>query len=1722
MAIKFLNTVAVDNDVLYVDASANKVGIGTDSPTKNLNLQWNSSNVNPQTGEGLSGGTTGTGVLLRNSNTTVGTFANLDFRANNADARIAVTNNATDTGDFHFILDNTTATPKTRLFIQGETGNVGIGTIIPQDALDIDWDTEGVATNNSGIRVRAYRPHLNLIDRSGYGPANGHNFQIKADLAKLWFNATSADNETFDLTRMVIDKDGNVGIGTDSPGYKLQVGDYNTGDGNIAMKANGTGADEGAELTFNMTVGGGNANSYIAQIVPISYDSLSPGTHNSLNFKVGVWNNNADAGVSRMTILSNGTVGIGTTSPARNLHVHASSNTDIHLTNTASGQLLTDGGTITLSGLDLLVNNREAGNLRLYTNATEKMRISSAGAIKFNAYGAGTLVTDASGNITVSSGGGAGGPYLKDTTDTFTGALTIVGDIRGSGAQLILNAGESYSYATAQTNEYVYANAENGLLVSSSPDNWSSGWAGRNTAYINRADGSSALPGNLSIPSGGQLFLDGGGNTYITQDIADRLRFFTGGAEFMRFTEDAANLISFFQPSAFSGLVTAPTPANATDDNTLATTAFVKNLIAELPAGLIYKGAWNADTNTPTLVAGGGEIKEGTTTTLTTDKLIDSSAAFTTAPAVAVNDRVRVVTPAGPEFALVSSVDSATQLTLASDIVTATGEAYIVETPAFLEEGNYYIVSDDGATDLNGITDWKVGDWVVASSTNVWQKIDNSSVLDGSGTGGKIPIWEGAGASITLGDSVITQSAAGDLDVGGGITADYFRTDLNTGEYSLITRSSAGNAPLYVQSADSSTNQPIAFFSYGDTSANAGTKVLSVAKDLSYFLNTNVGIGIAAPTSKLHINQNVTNPDLDQPNSFAVEIDSNHSGSAATTGDREQGGLFIDVDSSTTGGDTQDEHRLYGIYNTVNHSGDSDLVYALYNRVEQNTTTGTTTNVIGGYSAAISDGGSGAVLTNITGVYGSVDMQDATPVSNSYGGQFLNNTNPNRTGATTNSFGVKSEIQIGSTSAYTSLYAAHFSIDSNAAYTANNSYLLYLDYAGTSLATNTYAIYSADDVKSYHKGNFGIGTDSPDAKLHVLNTNVGVKSTFATAIIENADAQLDITSSSDGTWGSSLNLIEGNGATNTDVWSIARTTSGGGSNLRFNFGTTNRHDNDTKMIIESGGNVGIGTTSPDAKLEVSGSPVVVGNTRYELLINEDNTASAGRGGGLAFSREGTVFGGIKTLQNTSNNDNTKMYFQTRGGGTVADRMVIDELGNVGIGTPGPVEKLYVNSSSGDARIGLNAPTGSDTEIKFSNNGVVQYSIGHDDATDNFVIGTANVDTPKVSINKTGNVGIGTTPFASSLNNAALDLAPAASVWGYSNSVYLNANAYYNNGWLYKSTSSAGVLQIAGNSLTFRQAASGTANAGIAFDQPFVIAATGNVGIGETSPDGILHVNGNGTSVYSITQRDATNFMYLHSGGTQPAVGWNTGSDMRFGTATSNVGASFSTKMTIASNGNVGIGTDSSGSKLAIRATTATHQLVSINRANSDTAALYLGNDTGNDAVIATNNGELRIGKDLSGTFSEYVRIDDAGNVGIGATNPKSKLDVNSVFCVDSKEHAITNAFTTCLTVNLTSHTGCHVVITAFGDWGAHSSAAYRGEFFLQNGANQYNEPGIILRQDDNTSDGTDQIICQIVDPASTANPKDFQIQIRHTDTTSPASFDAQLTYTVQGKFNSIT
>ena len=46
--------------------------------------------------------------------------------------------------------------------------------------------------------------------------------------------------------------------------------------------------------------------------------------------------------------------------------------------------------------------------------------------------------------------------------------------------------------------------------------------------------------------------------------------------------------------------------------------------------------------------------------------------------------------------------------------------------------GHFYIVSVAGSTNLDGITDWQVGDWAIfieSGATDTWQKIDNTSAI---------------------------------------------------------------------------------------------------------------------------------------------------------------------------------------------------------------------------------------------------------------------------------------------------------------------------------------------------------------------------------------------------------------------------------------------------------------------------------------------------------------------------------------------------------------------------------------------------------------------------------------------------------------------------------------------------------------------------------------------------------------------------------------------------------------------------------------------------------------------------------------------------------------------------------------------------------------------------------------------------------------------------------
>ncbi len=90
-------------------------------------------------------------------------------------------------------------------------------------------------------------------------------------------------------------------------------------------------------------------------------------------------------------------------------------------------------------------------------------------------------------------------------------------------------------------------------------------------------------------------------------------------------------------------------------------------------------------------------------------------------------------------------------------------------------KGYYYVVSVAGSTNLNGITDWKVGDWAVFNGS-VWEKIDNTdAVTSVNGYTGAVTLtYTDVGAApATSGTSILYGNGSGgfsNVTIGTGVT----------------------------------------------------------------------------------------------------------------------------------------------------------------------------------------------------------------------------------------------------------------------------------------------------------------------------------------------------------------------------------------------------------------------------------------------------------------------------------------------------------------------------------------------------------------------------------------------------------------------------------------------------------------------------------------------------------------------------------------------------------------------------------------------------------------------------------------------------------------------------------------------------------------------------------------------------------------------------------------
>ena len=343
-----------------------------------------------------------------------------------------------------------------------------------------------------------------------------------------------------------------------------------------------------------------------------------------------------------------------------------------------------------------------------------------------------------------------------------------------------------------------------------------------------------------------------------------------------------------------------------------------------------------------------------------------------------------------------------------------------------------------------------------------------------------------------------------------------------------------------------------------------------------------------------------------------------------------------------------------------------------------------------------------------------------------------------------------------------------------------------------------------------------------------------------------------------------------------------------------------------------GGNVGIGTTVPDSPLTVNSSTSGLqapgsSNTGTELHISGADTAKSrvlidaygtgvfpdltlrlarGTAGSPSAVQSGDqigILGGngygasaysgaaaqisFDATDNWTNSDNgaaIAFLTTTNGGTTLAERMRIDNTGYVGIGTTSPATSLVIQAGGVNnvTNIGQLSGNGNYSGIAFTASASSAVTTSNysllGDGTDTLIgrptgggmYFTEN-NTPEMTIATGGNVGIGTTAPGTSLQ-VGTDLSMAYN-WpaiGFNINAGTGTFMTTNYGSEIIENYTAGYLEI--SSYT-----SGTAGSGLGSGSQLVLSSNGNIGIGTTAPQSLLHVYGGEVQVGSSGASCAT-------------------------------------------------------------------------------------------------------------------------------------------------------------------------------------------------------------------------------------------------------------------------
>jgi hypothetical protein len=313
---------------------------------------------------------------------------------------------------------------------------------------------------------------------------------------------------------------------------------------------------------------------------------------------------------------------------------------------------------------------------------------------------------------------------------------------------------------------------------------------------------------------------------------------------------------------------------------------------------------------------------------------------------------------------------------------------------------------------------------------------------------------------------------------------------------------------------------------------------------------------------------------------------------------------------------------------------------------------------------------------------------------------------------------------------------------------------------------------SADRVTVTSNGNVGIGNTSPSSILHCTRGGNGPTAVLVENTNSGGVAQARFEASNGtalaifGVLGTNFSPSGALTANETFIYTDVNTADkgivlsavGSAGVIKFATGGTTE-----KARIDSSGRLGLGTSSPGAKLQVSqntdaGTAISVVSASAQTVLTTDfaslslqNTNTTNNNyNAIGFVNDQGAYSsaiyGIYT-SHTSGSQSGALAFSTRNAGTFDERMRITAAGNVGIGTTSPTVKLQIDDPS-DARITVN-DTGSGSSIQIRSDGTSSY-IGTTSAHD---LRLVSHNSERARIDSSGRLLVGTSSARSNFFNS---------------------------------------------------------------------------------------------------------------------------------------------------------------------------------------------------------------------------------------------------------------------------------------------------------------------------------------------------------------------------------